>query len=63
MTLVRQPVTRHPLRLHRWQDVEGMVGFLGIARQCVRCHIVEVYFPLTNLRYRGPHTMLTSKER
>lgn len=59
--LIRKPVQRHPLRLHRWRDVDGMAGFMGLIRQCSRCYLVEVYLPITDNRHRGDHTMLIDK--
>ena len=61
--LVRQPVVRHPWRLHRWQDVDGMVGFMGIARQCTRCHVVDVIFPITMTSHRVAPEALHEADR
>lgn len=56
--LIRKPIERHPFRPHRWADLDMMVGFLGIAKQCQKCYLVEVTFPLTMLSRRGSHEML-----
>ena len=61
--LIRKPIQRHPWRLHKWQDVDGMVGLFGLIRQCQKCHLVEVYQPLIAQAVRGPHTMLKDADR
>lgn len=59
--LIRKPIQRHPWRLHTWRDVDGVAGFMGLIRQCSRCYLVEVDFPITDERHEGDHTMLIEK--
>jgi len=56
--LVRRSVEPHPWRLHQWSDLDGLVGIGGIARQCQRCWVVEVWNGFTNATVRGSHEML-----
>lgn len=62
--LVREPVKRiRPFCWHRWRDLNGMVGFFGIAKQCARCNLVEVCHAMSMTYHRGSHEMLVSPER
>lgn len=59
--LVREPVVPHPWRLHRWREVDGLVGLFGLVRQCSRCNLVEVHDLMTNTRRTGSHAMLRNR--
>lgn len=56
--LVKEPIRRHRFRLHRWQDVDGMVGLFGIIEQCERCNLIRVTFPITMTVWKGSWKML-----
>ena len=56
--LVRRPVVKHPWRLHKWRDVNGIVDSWGTIRQCQKCWEVVVINQLTMEAWRGSHEML-----
>ena len=60
--LVREPVTKHPWRFHRWSLV-GLAGAFSMAYQCDRCNLVQVDDVLLDSRQYGDHTILLGGER
>lgn len=56
--LVRRDIKPHPWQLHRWREVNAMVGLFSLVRQCERCWMVDVHDVLADKRWRGPASML-----
>lgn len=61
--LVREPIKPHKWRFHKWQDVDAVIDWFGLARQCAKCNAVEVHDLLTDEWHYGSHKMLKGGEQ
>lgn len=57
--LVREPITPHRWRPHKWVKVDGLVGLFGLIHQCAKCNAVEVHDLLTDEWHYGSHKILS----
>lgn len=57
--LIREPVSKHPFKFHKWDLIDGFAGMFVVIEQCSRCNLVRVSNVLLGQSVVGPYTMLT----